>query len=258
MPELRIFFNERSRTTSENKIERLRLAIMASLSAIIKIREKRPDMIVFLDAPVADLFIETSERIFSFGEILNGDMYRDYWRILKNQRFFRVMDSTVNISVSYMGNEAIGMSGAHQHESGILSFNYAPWQEKSVAAQVIENGENIQIRNFSSQYHVESHEKFIVEYGKQPSQTACVHRNTIFWVYLYLNDHGNPHVHIWSPNGEKEYAKIRIENQDVLSQSNDVPQSVISSAKDWIVLNQDDLLLGWERCRAGQLPFTIS
>ena len=271
MKNLVIFLNELSlRVDDEARPDDMLPHVLATLQAVRAAKGLRADLVLAAHAPLTSLSLGNGAH--SLATILRGDDFREEWRFMSGLDQASPWDAypgTISPGdlqqVLFQGHPGTGLLWAWQNESTIVSFAFSQgWRNSDVPAEFREMDETgndvsceVRIPNLSRVEHVATHAELIITYGCTLSESSLVYEGEGFALRMFFNDHNPPHFHVFSgPGSADTLARYAIETLDVLS--GNLPSNLRRKLMVWASPRRSDLMLNWNRCRAGKRPILIT
>lgn len=92
----------------------------------------------------------------------------------------------------------------------------------------------------------------IVGPARYPSRVPRISAFYGIVIYMYIRDHGPPHLHAWAAD---QRAVVAIRTGSVTLGELKTRQAAL--VRDWVELHREELLEAWERASRGDPPGTI-
>ncbi len=269
MRSLIVFLNELSFVVEDYaSLEQIRVPVLSTLAAISSAKRIRRDLIVAGNVRLSGVLVGDGTR--SLGEVLQGNDYRDEWRLLYSLDQLSPWDAypgsarpTEFQEVRFQGRVAVGMLWAKENESIVLSFAFSPsWESPFLHAQFLQMNDDmsivdteVQVANLSRIEHVTTHRDLIVNFGLVLATSSRVYVGDGFEIRMFFDDHDPPHFHVFGSDGGDTVARYAIQTLDRLS--GELSPAIGRKVTQWAETRREDLMTCWYRCRRHQYPLSL-
>jgi hypothetical protein len=243
-----VYLNEHSLSvqnfTAPEKLE----IVLGFINTLITAKEKRSDLELHNTSSLYECDIGAGDYLST---ILKGNNFYDQWRFIRSLAQRAPWDvNNLAINILLNGKPAVGLALALENKSAAVSLaSEQAWKNNKVEVSIAASKEVVP--NLSAPEHVNFWSELFRDFGVHVSASSVVFRGD-FLIRMYQREHNPPHVHV---EFAEHAATVDIRTLDTLGGR--LPQHILGDVTSWINQNQAQLLLSWERCRAGSHPLVI-